>query len=242
MTFKGWQKTSLLEYPGKVATVLFAGGCGFRCPFCYNAALVLAHEEIPDLDAEVVLSYLAANRRLYQAVVVSGGEPTLAPGLPGFLERVGRLGLLRGLATNGSRPEVLRALLERALVEYVAMDVKAPLHWEAYRAAAGLEEGARDVLERVQESIAVLLQANVQVEFRCTAVPGLHSAPDLLALAGQLRGAPRVSARVRLALQSFRPGPTLAPALSSAGPYPAETLQVVAEQVRGWFSSVEVRS
>ena len=236
MTFKGWQKTSLIEYPGKVATVVFAGGCGFRCPFCYNPGLVLTPEGIPDLDAEVVLSYLAANRRLYQAVMVSGGEPTLSPGLPGFLEQAGRLSLLRGLATNGSRPEVLRALLERGLVEYVAMDVKAPLNWEAYRAAAGLEEGAREILDRVRESIAVLLRATVQVEFRCTAVPGLHSAPDLLELAGQLRGARR------LALQSFRPGPTLSPALASAQAYPAETLRAVAEQVRDWFTCVEVRA
>jgi len=236
VTFKGWQKTSLIEYPGKVATVLFAGGCSLRCPFCYNAALVLAPEAIPDLAEEVVLSYLAENRRLYQAVVVSGGEPTLAPGLPGFLERVGSLGLLRGLATNGSRPDVLRAVLERALVEYVAMDVKAPLNWEAYRAAAGLEEGARQVLDRVEESVALLLRTTARVEFRCTAVPGLHSAQDLLALARQLAGARR------LALQSFRPGPTLAPALSSAGTYPEEILRAVAEQARGWIPCVEVRA
>jgi pyruvate formate lyase activating enzyme len=218
-----------------VATVVFVGGCSFRCPYCYNAELVLAPESIADLDSEVVLSYLFASRALYQAVMVSGGEPTLAPGLPDFLERVGSLGLLRGLATNGSRPEVLRALLERGLVEYVAMDVKAPLNWEAYRAAAGLDPEARQVLERVEESIALLLRAGVQVEFRCTAVPGLHSAEDLLALAASLRGARR------LALQAFRPGPTLAPELSSAGPYPEQTLRQVAEQARGWVSSLEVR-
>jgi pyruvate formate lyase activating enzyme len=235
VTFKGWQKTSLIEYPGKVATVLFAGGCSFRCPFCHNPGLVLAPEDIPDLSAETVLSYLDENRRLYQAVVVSGGEPTLSPGLPDFFRRVGRLGLLRGLATNGSRPEVLRALLAQKLVEHVAMDVKAPLDWEAFRAAAGLEPEDGQVLERVRESIAVLSRAGVQVEFRCTAVPGLHTAPDLLELAAQLRGAQR------LALQAFRPGPTLAPGLSSAARYPEKTLQEVAGQVRGWFSSVEVR-
>jgi pyruvate formate lyase activating enzyme len=236
VNFKGWQKTSLIEYPGKVASVVFAGGCSFRCPFCYNASLVLAHEQIPDLDAQVVLSYLAANRRLYQALVVSGGEPTLDPGLPAFLEQVGSLGLLRGLATNGSRPEVLRSLLERGLAEYVAIDVKAPLEWEAYRAAAGLEPGARAVLSRVEESIALLRQAAIQVEFRCTAVPGMHSARDLLEVAGALRGAQR------LVLQAFRPGSTLAPQLSSAAPYPAQTLREVAEQVRGWFPCVEVRA
>ncbi len=235
MTFKGWQKTSLIEYPGQVATVLFAGGCSFRCPYCYNSSLVLAPERIPDLDGEVVLSYLEASRGLYQAVMVSGGEPTLDPGLPEFLGRVGRLGLLRGLSTNGSRPQALGGLLERGLLEYVAMDVKAPLNWEAYRNAAGMQERDRPLLDRVRESIALLLGTAIQVEFRCTAVPGLHSAQDLLALAGDLRGARR------LALQAFRPGPTLAPALAAAEPYPVQTLQAVAQQARGWLPCVEVR-
>jgi pyruvate formate lyase activating enzyme len=236
VTFKGWQKTSLIEYPGKVATVLFTGGCTFRCPFCYNAPLVLQADCIPDLDAEIVLSYLAANRRLYQAVVVSGGEPTLAPDLPGFFERVGALGLLRGLQTNGSRPESLAGLLERGLLEYVAMDVKAPLNWEAYRCAAGLEEGSRSALERVKESVALLRSASIEVEFRCTAVPGLHSTPDLLTLAGELSGARR------FVLQSFQPGRTLAPALAAAGPYPEEALRAVAEQARASFDSIDVRA
>jgi pyruvate formate lyase activating enzyme len=236
VTFKGWQKTSLIEYPGKVATVLFSGGCGFRCPFCYNAPLVLDPGSIPDLSAATVLSYLAENRRLYQAVVVSGGEPTLAPGLCAFFEQVGSLGLLRGLETNGSRPEVLRDLLERGLVEYVAMDVKAPLDWEAYRRAAGLEEAARGVLELVRDSIAVLRCAAIEVEFRCTAVPGLHSGQDLLALAGELAGARR------FVLQSFRPGRTLSPELAAAGSYPADILRDVADKARGWFSSFEIRA
>jgi pyruvate formate lyase activating enzyme len=236
VTFKGWQKTSLIEYPGKVATVLFTGGCTFRCPFCYNAPLVLQAEGIPDLDAGVVLSYLSDSRRFYQAVVVSGGEPTLAPELPGFFEQVGSLGLLRGLSTNGSRPEALRLLLERGLVDYVAMDVKAPLNWEAYRSAAGLEEGSRALLERVKESVALLRGAAIEVEFRCTAVPGLHSTPDLLALAGELSGARR------FVLQSFQPGRTLAPALASAGPYPEANLRAVAEQARGCFDSIVVRA
>jgi len=235
VTFKGWQKTSLIEYPGQVATVLFAGGCNFRCPFCYNPALVLAPQDIPDLDGGAVLSWLSARRRLYQAVVVSGGEPTLAPGLPDFLRRVGELGLLRGLQTNGSRPEVLGALLDGALLEYVAMDVKAPLRREAYLPAAGLGQEDAGVLERVGESLALLGQARVEVELRCTAVPGLHSAEDLLELASRLRGA------ARFALQAFRPGNTLSPRLSEAGPYPEHTLRAVAEQVRGWCGAVEVR-
>jgi pyruvate formate lyase activating enzyme len=235
VNFKGWQKTSLVEYPGKVATVLFTGGCSFRCPFCYNAPLVLRHEEIPDLDSEAVLGYLAGSSRLYQAVVVSGGEPTLHPDLPAFFEQVGALGLLRGLETNGSRPEALAGLLARGLVEYVALDVKAPLEWPAYRRAAGLEQGGQELLERVKASVALLRSAAIEVEFRCTAVPGLHSAPDLLALAGQLAGAHR------FVLQSFRPGRTLSPELSSAGTFPADVLRQVAGEIRGLFACLEVR-
>ncbi len=236
MTFKGWQKTSLIEYPGKVATVLFAGGCSFRCPFCYNPGLVLEPESIPDLDAEVVLSYLAANRRLYQAVVVSGGEPTLDPGLPGFLEQAGRLEPAARAGdqwqpAGGPAP----ALLERGLVEYVAMDVKAPLNWEAYRARRGAGGGrARGAGARAGEHRAAARRP-IEVEFRCTAVPGLHSAPDLLALAGELRGARR------FVLQSFRPGPDPVAGAGLRRLYPAETLRAVAEQVRDLFTCVEVR-
>lgn len=236
MTFKGWQKTSLLEYPDRISSVLFVGGCNFRCPFCYNPPLVLEAESIPDLSAEAVLGYLAENRRLYQAVAVSGGEPTLHPGLAGFLERVGELGLERGLQTNGSRPEVLRDLLRRSAVDYVAMDVKAPLDWEAYRRAAGLTEAQRGLFEKVLESIQLLRSAPVRVELRCTVVPGLHGEEDLVRLAGQLAGAPR------FALQAFRPGRTLDPALVGGAACPHQLLESAAGRVRGMFSSFEIRS
>jgi pyruvate formate lyase activating enzyme len=236
VTFKGWQKTSLIEYPGRVSSVLFVGGCNFRCPFCYNPSLVLEAAGIPDLGAEVALDYLAQNRRLYQAVVVSGGEPTLHPGLAGFLERVGELGLERGLATNGSRPDVLRDLLAHSEVEYVAMDVKAPLDWEAYRRAAGLAEEQRGLLEKVRESIELLREALVRVELRCTVVPGLHGEEDLVRLAGQLAGSPR------FALQAFQPARTLDPAFGGTAACPGGLLQAAAARIRGRFSSFEIRS
>ena len=236
MHLKALRQASLIEYPGRVADVVFVGGCNFRCPFCYNPPLVLEAESIPDLSAEAVLGYLAENRRLYQAVVVSGGEPTLHPGLGGFLERVGELGLERGLQTNGSRPEVLRDLLRRSAVDYVAMDVKAPLNWEAYRRAAGLTEAQRGLFEKVLESVELLRSAPVRVELRCTVVPGLHGEEDLVRLAGQLAGAPR------FALQAFRPGRALDPALAGAAACPPELLERAAIRVRGVFSSFEIRT
>jgi pyruvate formate lyase activating enzyme len=236
MVFKGWQKTSLIEYPGRVASVLFAGGCNFRCPFCYNRNLVLEPESIADLDSATVLEFLAANRRLYQAVVLSGGEPTLQEGLDEFCRRLKALGLLAGLETNGSRPDALRRLLDGRLIDYVGMDLKAPLRWEAYSRAAGLKAAQRGLLDRIRESLQLLLGSGVDYELRCTAVPGLHSAQDLLAVAEAARGARR------FALQAFVPRDTLDPSFRSAGAYPAATLDAVAARVRGWFERFELRA
>jgi pyruvate formate lyase activating enzyme len=236
MVFKGWQKTSLIEYPGRVASVLFAGGCNFRCPFCYNRRLVLEPDSIPDLDPGAVLEYLTANRRLYQAVVISGGEPTLQQGLEEFCRRVKALDLLVGLETNGGRPETLRPLLEGRLIDYVGMDLKAPLEWQAYSRAAGLKEGQRGLLDRIRESLQLLLGSGADCELRCTAVPGLHSEQDLLAVAETARGARR------FALQAFVARDTLDPALCAAGVYPVATLEAVAARVRGWFERFELRA
>jgi pyruvate formate lyase activating enzyme len=236
MVFKGWQKTSLIEYPGRIASVLFSGGCNFRCPFCYNRRLVLEPESLADLRADMVLAYLENNRRLYQAVVVSGGEPTLQEGLEEFCGRIKALGLLVGLETNGSRPETLRALLEGRLIDYVAMDLKAPLEWEAYRRAAGLAETQAGVLERVRESLELLRSSEVESELRCTAVPGLHADRDLLAVAELARGARR------FALQAFRPSDTLDPSFMAAGAYPAAALEALAARIGSWFPRFELRA
>ncbi len=235
MVFKGWQKTSLIEYPGRVASVLFVGGCNFRCPFCYNRRLVLEPDSIPDLDPASVLVYLAMNRKLYQAVVISGGEPTLQQGLEEFCRGVKALNLLVGVETNGSRPETLGPLLEERLVDYVGMDLKAPLEWEAYRRTAGLKQAQRGLLERVRESLELLRSSQIDCELRCTAVPGLHSEQDLLAVAELARGARR------FALQAFAARDTLDPSFMSAGAYPAASLEAVAARARDWFGRFELR-
>jgi pyruvate formate lyase activating enzyme len=236
MVFKGWQKTSLIEYPGRVASVLFTGGCNFRCPFCYNRNLVLEPDSIADLDSGKVLEYLAANRRLYQAVVVSGGEPTLQKGLAEFCRALKALGLLVGLETNGSRPGTWRRLLDGRLIDYVGMDLKAPLQWKAYSRAAGLQAAQRGLLNRIRESLQLLLGSEVDCEMRCTAVPGLHSEQDLLAVAEMARGARR------FALQAFVPRDTLDPSFRAAGAYPGATLDAIAYRVRGWFERFELRT
>ena len=221
MIFKAWQKTSLIEFPGKLSTVLFTGGCNFRCPFCYNASLVLAPAAIPDLSGDTVLAYLRDHRRLYQAAVITGGEPTLQGELPAFLESLKSLGFLTGLETNGSRPGLLGSLLTEGLVDFVAADVKGPLEARSYCKAAAPTEDASQVVEAVLDSLDLLgAAAGPLVEVRCTVVPGLHSPADLRRLAKQLteRGLPR------LVLQQFRPQEALEPALRDREPYSGESL------------------
>jgi len=235
LKFKAWHKTSLIEYPGKLSTVLFVGGCNFRCPFCYNASLVLEPDDTPDLPGDTVLDYLAGHRSLYQAAVVTGGEPTLHEGLPDFLEAVKSLGLLAGLETNGSRPVLLGRLLRERLVDFVAMDLKGALEPRAYRKAAGLgPELAAAAVEAVRESLGHLAAARPgespergtarsgpEVELRCTVVPSLHRETGLRKLAAELAAA----GFPRLVLQQFRPERSLDPALRPERPYSVEELE-----------------
>ena len=235
LTLKGWQKTSLIEYPGKISTVVFTGGCNFRCPFCYNSELVQRPHEIADLDPDIVLHYLKENAGLYQALVITGGEPTLDAGLPAFLSRVKALDLCTGVETNGSNPDMVAELLEHNLVDYIAMDVKAPLEWEAYARAAGLRQGDEGVLENVKRTLEHLKSDPVELELRCTVVPGCHAPEDILRLAGQLRGYPS------FILQQFSPQKTLDPLLQERKPYDAELLAQLHRQIDPLFPQCEVR-
>ncbi len=235
MIFKGWQKTSLIEYPGKISSIVFTGGCNFRCPFCYNAKLVERPQLLADLSAEKVLRYLEENRRLYQALMISGGEPTLHAQLPEFLAEVKALGLHTGVETNGSNPTMIARLIELDLVDYIAMDVKAPLEWEAYRRAAGLPQGREGMLHDVNQTLRHLKAARVELELRCTVVPRFHAPEDILQLAEQLRGYPH------FVLQQFIPEEALDPRLRDQVPYNDEVLKGLHEKIRGYFDRCEVR-
>ena len=225
MTFKGWRKTSLIEYPGKISTVLFTGGCNLRCPFCYNVQLVLHPEELPDISEDEVLGYMQENRPLYQALVVTGGEPTLHEELPRFLGKTKEAGLAVCVETNGTNPDMLRELVDGATVDYVAMDVKTKLEPAAYAEAAGLAGPA--LYEKVLQSVELLESGSgIDYELRLTVVPGLHSEDDVLTLAEQLNGAKR------LILQQFVPGETLVAEVGKRKPHPPGFLEGLKEKVQ----------
>ncbi|MEK7580550.1 MAG: anaerobic ribonucleoside-triphosphate reductase activating protein [Patescibacteria group bacterium] len=142
MFFRGWQKQSLIEWPGKISTVVFMSGCNFSCPWCYNRDLVLNSEHLPKIFEEEVLEHLNKNKDFLDALVVTGGEPTLCSNsgdLLLFFEKIKRAGFLAGLETNGTHPKFIEKLLKNKLVDYLAMDIKAPLNHEKYNQLVGVE-------------------------------------------------------------------------------------------------------
>jgi pyruvate formate lyase activating enzyme len=227
---KGWVRTSLIDYPDHIATVLFTGGCGFRCPMCHNADLVVRPREMPTLSEEEVWAFLERRAGLVDGVAITGGEPTLQADLPSFLRRAQGGGLDAKLDTNGYHPDVLAALIEEGLVDYVAMDVKAPP--EKYPLLAGRAD--LDVA-RVEQSIELLRDSGIAYEFRTTVVPGLLVAEDVEEIARWIAGAERY------VLQQFRPQGTLDPDLETVHPYPREHLQEMARRAEKWIKQILVR-
>jgi pyruvate formate lyase activating enzyme len=227
---KGWVRTSLIDFPDHIATILFTGGCNFRCPMCHNPDLVLRAGEMPDLLQKEVWAFLRRRAGLVDGVVITGGEPTIQPNLIPFLRRVRELGLAVKLDTNGYRPDVLAALLNEELLDYVAMDVKAPP--DKYP----LLTGRADVKpSRVAESVEILTARGLPSEFRTTVVPGLLVEEDIEKIARWLTKAKRY------VLQHFRPVNTLDPALEKVTPYQADQLQEMAKRAGRWVAQVTVR-
>ena len=164
----GLQKMTLLDFPGKVACTVFLGGCNFRCPFCHNSELFMGKPE-KLMEDEAFFQFLAKRKGLLDGVCVSGGEPTLYKDLPAFLAKIKELGFAVKLDTNGSRPEVVKALVADKLVDYIAMDVKnSP---QRYGQTVGLETMP---LAPIEETLRFLLEENVDYELRTTLVAQFH--------------------------------------------------------------------
>lgn len=169
MEIHGFQKTTLLDFPGHVAAIVFVGGCNFRCPFCHNGLLVLASGNQPRVVEEEILTYLEKRRGILEGVCISGGEPTLQKDLISFIKKLKAMDYFVKLDTNGYRPQVLEELLEEGLLDYVAMDIKAsPERYDIAADVSGLE------LEKILESIRLVKNSDIPYEFRTTAVKGLH--------------------------------------------------------------------
>ena len=183
MKFYGFQKMTMLDFPGRVACIVFTGGCNFRCPFCHNALLVTQTDNVV-YDEDEIIDYLKKRQGLLDGICVSGGEPLLQIGIDSFLARVKDMGLKVKLDTNGSFPSRLKTLVDKGLVDYVAMDIKNCK--EKYPLTAGVE--GLDI-SNVEKSVELLLSGKVDYEFRTTVVSGLHEEADFHKIGEWIRGA-----------------------------------------------------
>lgn len=196
MEIKGFVGVSLSDWDGKVSSVIFLPHCNLRCPFCYNKSLVLHPEKMPTIPFVHVENYLEANQEWIDGVVITGGEPTLHQDLPLLCKKIKKAGFDVKVDTNGTNPKVIRTLIEERLVDSAAMDVKAPLNQKKYSAACGLN--ATPFLERINQTIKILLTDAIKYEFRTTVVPTLHQPEDVEGICQAIKGCKKY------ALQNFK--------------------------------------
>lgn len=231
MLIGGLQRTTLIDYPGKIATTVFLSGCNFRCPWCYSPELVLP-EKIqlqPKISKKEFFNFLKERKGLLEGIVLCGGEPTINKDLPKFCKKIKKMGYLVKLDTNGSNPEMLKKLIDGKSVDYVAMDIKGPK--EKHNEFIGIKVD----IKKIQESIDILKEGKVDYEFRSTIVPSLHIKEDVIEMAKWIRGARRYF------LQNFRPEKTIDPKFEKIKPYPQEFLLEIQKAVSPFFEVCQVR-
>lgn len=225
---KGLEKFAPKDFPGFIACTIFVAGCNFRCPYCHNKDLVLNSKSLSSFPLEYFLDFLEWRKNWLEGVCISGGEPLFHNDLEGLLQLIKDRGLLVKIDTNGSFPGRLKELIQRKVVDWVAMDIKAPL--DRYQEVTRSEVNVEDI----KMSIDVIRSSEIEYVFRTTVVPGLLGTKDIQKLGKMLDGSKTFQ------LQQFLPINTLDPNLVNIRPYSKEKLQAFAEILEPYFSEVKV--
>ncbi|MFA6981952.1 MAG: anaerobic ribonucleoside-triphosphate reductase activating protein [Patescibacteria group bacterium] len=229
MLIVGLQKFSLLDYPGRVSCIVFTVGCNFGCGYCHNPELIRISKNSPFLDEEELLGFLVKRKGKLDAVVITGGEPTLQKDLCDFIKKVKAMGFLVKLDTNGTNPDVLSLLLDEKLLDYIAMDIKGPL-------ARYSEIVNKDVdVNKINESIQIIMNSRVDHEFRTTIVKGQLKEEDFVAMSKLISGAKRYF------LQKFVPSKTHLAEFMKKEAYDRETMNKFAKIMAETVKYVAVR-
>ena len=174
MKIHGFQKMTLLDYPGKVACTIFTAGCNLRCPFCHNAPLVTKIDNSSVYDENDILSFLSKRKGIIDGVCITGGEPLMQIDIAGFIKKIKNLGLLVKVDTNGSFPDKLYDLIENKLVDYVAVDIKNCK--EKYQITTGIKDYD---ISKIEKTVDILKNSNIDYEFRTTVVKEFHTVEDI---------------------------------------------------------------
>jgi len=196
MEIKGFIGVSLVDWDRKVSSVIFLPGCNMRCPFCYNTKLVLQSNQMPTVPLEKIWNYLKKNRGWIDGVVITGGEPTIHEDLFTLFQEIKKLDFLVKLDTNGTNPKMIGELIDKELIDYIAMDVKAPFTEEKYSKASGVNTAA--FLAKIKQTTQTLLEGRIDYEFRTTLVPTLHTKSDIREICEKIKGCKKY------VLQNFR--------------------------------------
>lgn len=231
MLIGGFIKTSLVDYPSKVACTIFTVGCNFRCPFCQNPELVLEDLIIqqPKIPETEIFDFLKDRQGLIEGVCISGGEPTIHPDLIDFVKKIKELGYFVKLDTNGSKVDVLINLVKNKLIDYVAMDIKAPL------ARYSFVTNSKPLIINVKKSIEFLKTSEIDYEFRTTLTPKFLNKDDILNIVELIRPAPRYF------LQRFRNVKILDPQLSEQKLWTEDEMQDLLQEIKPYFQQCELR-
>ncbi len=225
---KGIEKFSSRDFPGHISSTVFLGGCSFRCPYCHNSELVLRPETIQTMPVDIFLSYLDGRKGWLEAVCLTGGEPLLHEDVEDLVRVVRERGLLVKLDTNGSFPERLEGLLAAGLLDWVAMDVKAPL--ERYREVTRVNVD----VESIVRSADILRNSGVRHTFRTTVVPGFVGKEDVVKIGEWLNGA------ANYLIQQFVPQTTIDPVFLEVKPFSRPELEDIVAAAKPYFDDVRI--
>jgi len=228
MKIGGLQKTSLLDYPEEVSAIIWTVGCNFNCPFCYNKDLVKS--KTSEISEDEVLSFLDKRKKILDGLVISGGEPFLQKDLKSFCKKVKKIGYKIKIDTNGTFPDKLKELIDEKLVDYIAMDVKAPT--KKYDKLAGKKID----IKKIKKSIGILQNSGIDYEFKTTYVPSLLVKKDIIEIGKRLDGSEKYF------LQQFKNDtPTLSSDLEKVKSYSKEELMDALEEIKPFFKHCDVR-
>ena len=227
MKIIGIEKTSLIDYPDKVATVIFLAGCNFLCPYCHNSSIVKGvggRIEVDDL-----MKFLNRRRKFIDAICITGGEPTLHKGLYDLMSRIKSDGFFIKLDTNGTKPSVIKKVLNDNLVDYIAMDIKAT--FEKYE----LVSGAKVIIPNIKDCIKIIKKSGIAYEFRTTACKELLSYEDIIEIAKEIKGSKKYF------IQNFKDAKTVIAGQNKLTSYGTEELTKIKEEIENWFGEFGVR-
>ena len=221
-------ETSLIDWEGKIVSTLYLPSCNFRCPYCYNCDLILHPENFPNISQRKIDNFLLERKEFIDGICMSGGEPTLFPDLPAYFKKLKDKGFLIKLDTNGTNPKLLKNLIDFELVDYIAMDIKSSLDFDNYSKTTGIKD--KMMMEKVKDSIEIIMNSKIDYEFRTTVVPLLHSEETIMEIAKYIAGAKKY------VLQNFSPlEKTLDLSFQKIKPYSDEKIRELSEKAKKYI-------